>query len=72
MGGGASTLAALRELIVSSALKHRSSRMEKVGTYGQPEPDDEGICRRAVYFQASTLCTSKLLPSILPSTYKVL
>lgn len=61
VGGGDATLAALRELIVSSALKHRSSRMEKAGTYAQPEPNDEGICRRAVYFQASTSNTSKHL-----------
>lgn len=54
-------LAALRELIVSSALKHRSSRIEKAGAYGHPEPNDEGICRRAVYFQASTANTPKHL-----------
>lgn len=54
-------LAALRELIVSSALKHRSSRMEKAGTYGQSEPNDEGICRRAVYLPASASNTSKHL-----------
>ena len=57
MGGGEGMLAALRELIVSSALKHRSSRMGKAGTYGQAE----GICWRAVYLPASASNTSKHL-----------
>lgn len=53
MGGEKGILAVLRELRVSSALRHRSIRMEKTGACGQPEPKAEGICGRSVYLPAS-------------------